>query len=77
MTITPLPSAEYNEEGHFTGHTPRECHDHYSTGGRAWCDDDTEWCYPAVPCARCEIPMLRVKAEWAEQHGYDDEESNS
>ena len=34
---------------------------------RAWCHDCNEWCYPRIPCLRCEIIPLR---EFAEAHGY-------
>lgn len=42
----------------FEGHLNRDCGDHRTTGFRAWCHDCSEWCYPSLPCARCERPML-------------------
>lgn len=46
----------------FMGHEPRECGDHRTTGQRAWCFDDSEWCYPDLPCRGCELPALRAAA---------------
>ena len=47
----------------FDGHQPRECGEHRTVGPhRAWCFDCREWCYPDAPCARCELPMLRLAA---------------
>jgi len=45
----------------FEGHQPRECGEHRTVGPhRAWCFDCREWCYPDIPCARCELPKLRA-----------------
>ena len=40
------------------GFTERECSEHRTTGGRAWCFDCSEWCYERVPCKGCERPQL-------------------
>jgi hypothetical protein len=46
----------------FVGHRGRECGAHHTAGPhRAWCFDCSEWCYPLVPCARCELPILRLE----------------
>ncbi|MGV0949347.1 MAG: hypothetical protein ACOYB3_01655, partial [Azonexus sp.] len=46
----------------FEGFEPRECGEHRTVGSyRAWCFDDTEWCYPTTPCRGCEIVSLREK----------------
>jgi hypothetical protein len=46
----------------FEGFEPRECGEHHTVGSyRAWCFDDTEWCYPSTPCRGCEITSLREK----------------
>ena len=39
--------------GRFHGHANRRCGEHRTAGGRAWCFDCTEWCYPR-PEAACE-----------------------
>lgn len=51
---------------HFTGHDDRECGEHRTTGHRAWCFDDSEWCYAEIPCRGCELPALRRRVEEAE-----------
>lgn len=52
-----------DERPPFEGHEPRECGEHRTVGPhRAWCFDCQEWCYPASPCARCELAMLRTEA---------------
>ena len=51
----------------FEGHDNRECGEHRTTGSRAWCFDDSEWCYPDIPCRGCELPALRRRAEQAER----------
>jgi hypothetical protein len=48
------------DEARFEGFTPRECAEHRTTGGRAWCHSDQEWCYPTDPCRGCELPQLRA-----------------
>ena len=45
----------------FEGHAGRECGEHRTVGGRAWCHDDSEWCYPGLPCRGCELPQLRAE----------------
>lgn len=41
----------------FEGHQPRNCGEHRTVGPhRAWCFDCQEWCYPEIPCERCEKP---------------------
>jgi hypothetical protein len=52
--------------GAFTGYEGRECGEHRTTGGRAWCFDDSEWCSHAVACRGCELAGLRKRAEQAE-----------
>lgn len=44
----------------FEGHDGRECGEHRTTGGRAWCFDCSEWCYPTIPCKGCEVPQLEA-----------------
>ena len=43
----------------FKGLPERVCGDHFTTGQRAWCFDDSEWCFPNAPCRGCEIPGIR------------------
>ena len=45
----------------FQGHADRECGEHRTTGGRAWCHVCSTWCYPEQPCPGCEVPMLRAR----------------
>jgi hypothetical protein len=45
---------------HFHGLPGRECGEHRTLGGRAWCHDCTEYCYPEGPCRGCELPGLRA-----------------
>lgn len=47
----------------FEGHEGRECGEHRTTGGRAWCHDDSEWCYPGQPCRGCELLQLRAEVK--------------
>lgn len=47
------------QDDRWEGFTERECGDHRTTGGRAWCFDCSEWCYKHVPCKGCEVPRLR------------------
>jgi len=47
----------------FYGLQPRDCGEHRTCGGRAWCFDCTEWCSPEVPCTRCELPGIRAELE--------------
>lgn len=70
MADRPVPeSAVFDEHGCFTGHEPRECGEHRTVGDhRAWCYDCSEWCYPTIPCIRCEIIPLRA---FAEAHGWE------
>lgn len=51
----------------FEGHDGRECGEHRTAGGRAWCFADSEWCSPDIPCRGCELPALRQRAEEAER----------
>ena len=48
------------------GCVERECGDHRTTGRRAWCFDCTEWCYEAIPCKGCAVPILEAKVARAE-----------
>lgn len=47
------------------GYQPRDCGEHRTTGGRAWCFDCQEWCYLEGPCRGCEIEPLREVAQAA------------
>jgi hypothetical protein len=47
----------------FEGHEGRQCGEHRTLGGRAWCYDCTSYCYPEGPCFGCEIPKLRAEIE--------------
>src|SRR3954467_3900126 len=49
------------DEARFEGFTPRDCAEPRTTGGRAWCHSDQEWCYPTTPCRGCELPQLRAR----------------
>lgn len=50
----------------FEGHANSECGEHRSVGWyRAWCYNDTEWCYPNAPCRGCELPVLRAVVDAA------------
>lgn len=45
----------FDDQGRFQGHDPNEGCDHHTVGShRAWCLDCGEWCYPSIPCVRCE-----------------------
>lgn len=46
----------YDQNGNFEGHQPRACGEHRTVGGRAWCFDCREWCYPDDGCIRCRHP---------------------
>lgn len=52
---------------YWEGHEQRECTEHRTTGGRAWCFDCTEWCYESSPCRGCELPLLRDKIAKVEE----------
>jgi hypothetical protein len=57
------------EEGErWEGFAERECGEHRTLGGRAWCYDCSAYCYPEAPCPGCELPVLRSRAEAAERH---------
>jgi hypothetical protein len=58
--------AEAGAPASFTGLEGRGCGEHRTTGSRAWCFDDGEWCYPEAPCRGCELPGLRQKLGAAE-----------
>src|SRR5690349_7101429 len=47
-------------EPKWEGYAERECGDHRTTGGRAWCFSCSEWCYERIPCRGCEMPLLRA-----------------
>lgn len=58
----------------FRGLPSRSCGDHRTTGEvRAWCLDDSEWCYPAAPCAGCARAQVTPGAaryrEWVVLQG--------
>ncbi len=44
-----LPQPGEDDAGHWTGHSKVE---HRTTGGRAWCHECGEWCYPQEPCGQ-------------------------
>lgn len=46
--------------------------EHRTTGGRAWCLADSEWCYPQDPCRCCELPLLQAVAKAAREAWDDD-----
>lgn len=54
------PPADYTAPRHFAGHDGRECGEHRTTGHRAWCFDDSEWCTQEIPCRGCELSGLRA-----------------
>lgn len=58
---------DYNDsKPNFEGHPNSECGEHRTVGShRAWCFNDTEWCYPHAPCRGCELPVLRAVADAA------------
>jgi len=49
---------------YFEGYEPRECGEHRTVGAhRAWCFDDSEWCYSHdqdAGCKGCRIPFLEA-----------------
>lgn len=47
-------TAIVDSDGRFHGHDPNEGCEHRTVGLRAWCFDCSEWCYPELPCVRCE-----------------------
>jgi len=51
-------TARFDESGHFVGHEPRGCGEHRTVGEhRAWCGEDSAWCYPRDPCDGCRAPL--------------------
>jgi hypothetical protein len=54
-----MSTAQYEPDEHgtpskyFAGFAPRNCREHRTVGGRAWCFDCSEWCYPIDPCNGC------------------------
>lgn len=41
--------------GRFEGFTDRDCGEHRTVSvHRAWCFQCAEWCYPEIPCIRCD-----------------------
>lgn len=54
MSETPAP-----EIGNWEGATFRDCHEHRTTGRRAWCFDCAEWCYQSTLCHGCAAPKAR------------------
>lgn len=56
-------------EKNFEGYEERRCGEHRTVGPhRAWCFNDTEWCYPQSPCRGCEIGFKKLM----EIHGVPD-----
>lgn len=45
-------------EQKFQGYDRRACGEHRTAGGRAWCFECGEWCYPSTPCHGCAIAAL-------------------
>jgi hypothetical protein len=58
---------EEHDEVRFAGHDGRECGEHRTAGGRAWCFDCSEWCSLDVPCKGCELPSLHDELERAQR----------
>lgn len=59
-----MNSPVFDASGNFQGFEDRECGDHRTVGEhRAWCHEDTTWCYPNSPCPRCELPQLRAEVK--------------
>lgn len=55
MTVANPASAVFDSGHRFQGHDPNEGCAHHTVGDhRAWCLDCGEWCYPTMPCVRCE-----------------------
>lgn len=54
VAITDLyPTAVFDAAGNFQGHRDSPC-EHRTVGShRAWCFEDSEWCYPSNGCASC------------------------
>lgn len=53
----------------WAGMEARECGEHRTTGGRAWCFDCSQWCYPSQLCRGCELPVLRARITHLERGG--------
>jgi hypothetical protein len=52
----------WDDDHNFLGFEPRLCGEHRTVGDhRAWCHDCHEWCYPTLPCARCELAAMRLE----------------
>lgn len=50
------------DEPNWEGFEDRECGEHRTVGSRrAWCFEDSEWCYRTIPCRGCELPILRAR----------------
>lgn len=48
----------------FEGFTPRTCGEHRTVGlHRAWCFDDSQWCYPNEFCSGCKEGKRTVNKE--------------
>lgn len=57
-------TAKFDAEGRFLGHDPSEGCEHRTVGShRAWCLTCGEWCYPNIPCVRCERAILTARGE--------------
>lgn len=54
----------------FEGHEGRECGEHRTLGGRAWCYACSTYCYPNDPCPGCELPQLREALEVIRDHAH-------
>lgn len=50
-------------KGRWEGFEQRECGEHRTLGGRAWCFDCREYCAPGTPCLGCEVTRLRAGLE--------------
>ena len=57
--ILPNPPSPtfHKEDNYFLGHAGSPCLGHHrTTGDRAWCSEDSQWCYPDNGCVGCRFP---------------------
>jgi hypothetical protein len=73
IAMFPISAPKTDGEGNFEGFQSRDCGEHRTVGGRAWCHDCGEWCYPDAPCVRCHgvSDVLRLMAlPYRDRPGY-------
>jgi hypothetical protein len=73
IAMFPTSAPKTDGEGNFEGFQSRDCGEHRTVGGRAWCHDCGEWCYPDAPCVRCHgvSDVLRLMAlPYRDRPGY-------